>query len=77
MPAAIITWMAAIQSLMNVAPDVIAFSAKVKNWIDDMFSAGLIPAETQNALHARVTDICRNVLNGTVPAHWQVEADPE
>lgn len=77
MTAQAIALMAAIQSLMAVAPDVIAFGYKAKGWIDDMFSLGLIPAEVQNALHARLTELCRAALNGETPKHWQVEPDPE
>lgn len=73
----VIALMAAIQSLMLVVPDVIAFGYKAKGWIDDMFSLGLISAEVQNTLHARVTEICRAALNGETPKHWQVEPDPE
>lgn len=77
MPAAVIAWMAAIQGLIAVAPDVIAFAAKVKGWIADMFSSGLITKETQDELNARVTEICRATLNGDVPIHWTVEDDPK
>lgn len=69
--------MAAIQSLMLVTPDVIAFAYKAKGWIDDMFGLGLIKADIQNACHARVTELCRAALNGEVPKHWQIEPDPE
>lgn len=73
----VLAWMAAVQGLMNVAPDVIAFAGKAKQWVDDLFSQKMISAEQQNALHARVTEICRAALLGQEPSHWQVEADPE
>ena len=76
MPAAVMVWMGAIQGLIQAAPDIIAFAAKVKGWIADLFSAGIITAEQQNELHARVTAICAAALNNTLPPHWQVEADP-
>jgi hypothetical protein len=77
MNPAIIALMAAIQGLISAAPDIIAFASKVKLWINDMFSSGLITATEQAALHARVTEICAAALNGKVPSHWQVEADPK
>ena len=77
MPVGIIAWMTAVQGLIAIAPDVIAFAAKVRGWIAEMFSSGLISAETQNALNNRVTEICRAVLNGEVPVHWTIEPDPE
>lgn len=77
MTAQVLAWMTAVQGLMTLAPDVILFAAKVKGWIADLFQSGLITAETQNALHARVTELCRATLNGETPAHWLVEADPE
>ena len=77
MTAAVIAWMTAIQGLMAVAPDVIVFAAKVKGWIGDMFMAGLISAEAQDALHARVTAICAATLNNQLPPSWEVEPDPE
>lgn len=77
MTTQVIAWMAAVQGMLAMAPDVIALAAKVKGWINDLFTTGVITAETQNALHARVTELCRAALNGEVPAHWQVEADPE
>ena len=76
MPVAIIAWMSAIQGLIAVAPDVISFGSKVKQWIADMFSQGLLTADQQNVLHKRVDDICGAVLTGQLPPHWTVEADP-
>jgi hypothetical protein len=73
----IVAWMAVVQGLMAVAPDVIAFGGKVKQWVDDLFSQRLISAAQQDALHARVTEICRAALLNQTPSHWQVEADPE
>ena len=77
MSAGVIAWMAAIQGLIVIAPDVIEFAAKVKRWITDMFSSGLITAGQQHTLNERVTDICRAALNGQVPEAWRVEPDPE
>ena len=69
--------MAAVQGLIAVAPDVIAFGAKVKVWITDMFSSGIITVEEQKQLNDRVTDICRAYLIGQIPEAWQVDPDPE
>lgn len=77
MTASVIAWMAAVQGLMAVAPDVILFAAKVKGWINDLFSTGVISADVQNALHQRVSAICAATLTKQIPPHWQVEADPE
>lgn len=77
MTAQVIAWMTAIQGMMALAPDVILFAAKVKGWINDLFTSGLISAEVQDALHARVSEICRAALAGETPKHWQVEPDPE
>lgn len=77
MTAQVLAWMTAIQGMLTLAPDVIALAAKVKQWITDLFTTGVITAEVQNALHARVTEICRATLNGETPEHWQVEPDPE
>lgn len=76
MTAQIITWMTVVQGLLAIAPDVVLFAAKVKGWINDLFTSGLITAEAQNALHARVTEICRATLNNETPVHWQIEDDP-
>jgi hypothetical protein len=77
MSPAVIALMAAIQGLIAASPDIIAFAGKVKLWIRDMFSSGLITAAQQQELHDRVTTIVRDALNGDVPSHWQVEADPQ
>lgn len=77
MNASVLAWMSAVQGLIAIAPDVILFSAKVKGWIADMFSQGVIDADTQNALNARVNNICAALLSGRLPEHWQVESDPE
>lgn len=77
MTAQVLAWMTAIQGMLTVAPDVIALAAKVKQWITDLFTTGVITAEVQNELHARVNEICRATLNGEMPDHWQVEPDPE
>lgn len=71
-----IAWMSAVQGLILIAPDVIRFSAKVKDWIADLFSAGVISVEQQNELYARVNEICRATLSGQLPDHWKVDPDP-
>lgn len=76
MTTQVIAWMTAVQSLMAVAPDVIEFAGKAKQWIRDMFTTGMISAEVQDELSARVTAICVAALNKETPAHWQIEADP-
>lgn len=70
-------WMKAIQGLLAAAPDIIAFAGKVKQWIADMFTSGVITAEQQNELNDRVTEICRAALNDELPSHWKVEPDPQ
>lgn len=77
MNPAILAWMLAVQQLIATAPDVIAFAAKVKTWITDLFSSGVITVEEQAALMARVNDICAAILTGAQPEHWKVEPDPE
>jgi hypothetical protein len=76
MNPAVIALISALQGLIASAPDIIAFAAKVKLWINDMFSAGLINSEQQQVLHDRVTAIVKDALNGVVPAHWQIDPDP-
>lgn len=73
----VIAWMAAVQGLMNIAPDVFAFAGKAKQWVNDLYTQGIISAAQQDALNERVTAICEAVMKNEEPSHWQVEADPE
>lgn len=77
MSASVIAWMTTVQQLLLLAPNVISFAAKVQRWIRDLRDSNLITAQDQDALMRRVDDICRAVLNGNPPEHWQIEPDPE
>lgn len=76
MPLTIIAWMNAVQGLLLIAPNVEKFATQVRQWIADMFAAGLITAETQDILMARVDEICAATLAGQELDSWKVEPDP-
>lgn len=76
MPASVIAWMNAVQGLLLIAPNIEQFAGQVRQWIQDMFTAGLITAETQNLLMARVDEICAAILAGQELDSWKVDPDP-
>lgn len=65
-----------VQSGIALAPDIIRYAADVKNFIAAMFANSVISAQDQNALDARITELCVARLRGDVPPHWRVESDP-
>ena len=62
----------AILAALSAAPQAIELATKAKDFFSGMFSAGLITADTQNALHARV-DADLLLFSKGIPVHWQVQ----
>lgn len=75
-PATIALIIQGIQAAIAAAPQVEALALKAKEFISELFGAGLITKETQDALHAHVDAVCAAALAGTPPPAWTVEADP-
>ncbi len=76
MPANPILLMAAIQSGLAAAPDVLRFAVTAKSFIEGLFTAKVLSADEQNQLFAFVDERCAARLRGELPKHWQVEPDP-
>jgi len=68
--------MGLINSALAASPDVVRLAAKFKDFIDAMFSAGVISKDDQDKLHAAVDERCAARLRGELLPHWQVEPDP-
>jgi hypothetical protein len=75
-PATILLIVQGIQAAIQAAPTVEAIVSQAKQFISSLFTAGLIPKETQDAIHAYVDAVCAAALAGQEPPQWQVEADP-
>jgi hypothetical protein len=76
MPPVAIIVIQAIQAAIAAAPRVIEVVQKGKEFIASLTSAGVITAEQQNALDARVDTIAAAFANGQTPPAWSVEPDP-
>lgn len=73
MPQIAILAIQAFQAAITAAPQVEALVVKAKDYLSEMFSAGLITKEQQNALHAHVDSLCAAFLAGNVPPEFTVE----
>ncbi len=67
----------AILAAVSAAPKVAALVQSAKEFITQMFNAGLISREVQNSTHAYVDAIVAMADASIVPPHWQVEPDAE
>lgn len=76
MPAAIALAIQGLLALLNAAPQVEAIATRVRDMFRQMAQAGLITAEVQNALDARVEADLALFRNGVVPPEYQVQPDP-
>jgi hypothetical protein len=69
--------LAGIQAAIGAAPAVVEVIKSAKDLITSLFTAGLITADQQNALHAWVDAHSALVKAGLTPPAWTVEPDPE
>lgn len=65
-----------LQGLISNAPQIYKAAADAVAFVEALFSAKLITADQQNALHDHVDAIILARLKGEPPPHWQVEPDP-
>lgn len=72
----ILAIMAGIEAAIAAAPKAIEVAQKGKELITSLFNAGVIPASTQDVLHARVDLVQEAFLAGNIPPELTVEADP-
>ncbi len=73
-PAEIETLISLVSVLIQKAPAIID---DVKQFINTLFSKGLIDSATQAALNTWVQARCDAALKGEVGPEWTVEADPK
>jgi hypothetical protein len=66
-----------IKAAITAAPLAIEVVEKAKALISSLFTAKVITAEQQNALHLEVDAYAAMVAAGIVPLAWQVEPDPQ
>lgn len=65
-----------LQAAIAAAPLAIEIVEKAKALIDSLFTAKLITAAQQNALHLEVDAYAAMAAAGIVPLAWTVEPDP-
>lgn len=65
------------QAAIAAAPKVAALVVKAKEYIEALFTAGLISKEQQDQLHAHMDAAQAAALSGNTPPHWTVEPDPQ
>lgn len=65
-----------ISAIVAAAPSAIEAVNRGRAFVQALFTASLISADTQNAGMAFVDAISDLWATGTGPAHWQVEPDP-
>jgi predicted RNA-binding protein associated with RNAse of E/G family len=66
-----------LTALVTAAPQVEALVKQVKDLIAAMFTAKQITKAQQDAMMAQVDAIVSLSQAGIVPAHWQVQPDPQ
>lgn len=65
-----------ILAAIQAAPQIAAVVEAAKNLITSLFTAKVITAEQQKALHDYVDAHAALAAQGIVPEWWTVEADP-
>lgn len=68
---------AAINLSLQAAKDLQPVVAGIYQWIDGLFSGGVITKEQQDQLKSYVDNVLLAFQSGQQPAWWKVEADPE
>lgn len=66
----------AVLAAIQAAPQIEALVKSGKEFITELFNAGLITAEIQNATFAYVDGVCAAAKAGVIPPALQVEPDP-
>ena len=75
--ALIFTILQGLQAAITAAPLALDVVKQAKALISSLFTAELITAEQQAALHLQVDAYAALAAANIVPPHWQVEPDPE
>ncbi len=75
-PATILLILQAFEAAINAAPKVAELVIKAKDFITNLFSAGLISKEVQDAMHLRVDSRAAMALAGIIEEGWSVDPDP-
>ena len=77
MPPVAILVLNGLTAALTAAPQVVELAQKAKDFFGSMTGAGLITADQQDTLHARVDQIQQAALEGKLPPAWTVELDPQ
>ncbi len=64
-----------IQAIIAAAPTIKQVIVEAKQFITNLFSAGLISKETQDQMMAHVDATCEAALAGKLGPEWSVEPD--
>lgn len=66
-----------IMAAIAAAPQIEALVISGKEFIKQMFSAGLIDKATQDAAMVYVDAVCAAAIAGIIPPAFQVQPDPK
>jgi hypothetical protein len=67
----------AVMAAVYAAPKVMELAAAAKEFIQQMFAAGLITKEAQDATFKYVEAVTGAAKAGVIPPSFQVQPDPE
>lgn len=76
MPAFLITLIPWIQMAVSLGQEISPLVKAARAFITSLFNDGVITAEQQNALFARLDELERQDAAGELNAWWKVEPDP-
>ena len=76
MPPTVLMALDGLEALIQAEPQIASVVSAVKNLITGLFGAGIITADQQNALHARIDAVAAAAQAGQVLPEWTVEPDP-
>jgi hypothetical protein len=74
-PATLLLIIQGIEAAIEAAPKVVEVVSKSKDLVTALFTAKLIPKETQDAIHLHIDARAALVAQGITPLHWTVEPD--
>ncbi len=75
-PDTILLIIKAIQAAIAAAPQVEAIAIKAKEFITSLFTAQVITAAQQDAIHAHIDSLAAAAAANQPPPEFLVEADP-
>lgn len=77
MPPIAILVLNGLTAALTAAPQITELVVKAKDFFASLAGNGLITAEQQDQVDARIDQIVEAAKQGRLPASWDVEPDPE